>query len=130
VATRIKFSSALVFIALWFTLVYCPVAHWVWGPKGMIGGAGIDNFKGLFGFGAALDFAGGTVVHINAGIAGLVAAIVLGKRKSFYLRRTNRRHPITLYFPLLARRCCGSAGSALMLEVPLLPMAVPAWPCW
>src|SRR5262249_24541995 len=76
VATRIKFSSAIVFIALWFTLVYCPVAHWVWGPKGMLGGLGIDGYKGLFGFGRALDFAGGTVVHINAGIAGLMAAIV------------------------------------------------------
>src|SRR5271154_5200993 len=83
VATRIKFSSAIVFIAAWFTLVYIPVAHWVWGPKGMLGGAGIDNYKGLFGYGPALDFAGGTVVHINAGIAGLMAALVLGKRKGF-----------------------------------------------
>jgi Amt family ammonium transporter len=83
VATRIKFSSAIVFIAAWFTLVYIPIAHWVWGPKGMLGGAGIDAYKGLFGFGPALDFAGGTVVHINAGIAGLVAAIVLGRRKGF-----------------------------------------------
>ena len=83
IATRIKFSSAIVFIAAWFTLVYIPVAHWVWGPKGMLGGLGIDGYKGLLGFGATLDFAGGTVVHINAGIAGLVAAIVLGKRKGF-----------------------------------------------
>ena len=83
VATRIKFSAALVFVAAWFTLVYCPVAHWVWGPKGMLGGLGIDGYKGLLGFGPTLDFAGGTVVHINAGIAGLVAAIVLGKRKGF-----------------------------------------------
>ena len=83
VATRIKFSSAIVFIIAWFTVVYIPVAHWVWGPKGMLGGLGIDNYSGLFGFGSTLDFAGGTVVHINAGIAGLMAAIVLGKRKGF-----------------------------------------------
>ena len=83
IATRIKFSSALAFIALWFTIVYIPVAHWVWGPKGMLGGTGIDGYKGLLGFGSTLDFAGGTVVHINAGIAGLMAAIVLGHRKGF-----------------------------------------------
>ena len=83
VATRIKFSSAIAFIVAWFTLVYIPVAHWVWGPAGMLGGLGITDYKGLFGFGSALDFAGGTVVHINAGIAGLMAAIVLGRRKGF-----------------------------------------------
>jgi Amt family ammonium transporter len=83
VATRIKFSSAIVFIALWFTVVYIPVAHWVWGPRGILGGLGIDGYKGLLGFGATLDYAGGTVVHINAGIAGLVAAIVLGHRHGF-----------------------------------------------
>jgi Amt family ammonium transporter len=83
IATRVKFSSAIVFIAAWFTFVYCPVAHWVWGPGGMLGGLGVDNFKGLIGYGGSLDFAGGTVVHINAGIAGLMAAIVMGKRKGF-----------------------------------------------
>ncbi|MDE3060704.1 MAG: ammonium transporter [Pseudomonadota bacterium] len=83
VATRIKFSAAILFIAIWFTLVYIPIAHWVWGPGGWLGGNGIDNYKGLFGFGSTLDFAGGTVVHINAGIAGLVAAMVLGHRKGF-----------------------------------------------
>ncbi len=83
VATRIKFSSAIVFITVWFTFVYIPIAHWVWGPKGWLGGSGIDNYKGLFGFGPTLDFAGGTVVHINAGVAGLVAALVLGQRKGF-----------------------------------------------
>lgn len=83
VATRIKFSAAIVFITFWFTLVYVPVAHWVWGPGGMLGGAGIEGYGGLLGFGRTLDFAGGTVVHINAGIAGLVAAMVLGHRKGF-----------------------------------------------
>ena len=67
VVDRIKFSSWIVFIVLWITVVYCPVAHWVWGGGWM-------HAMG------ALDFAGGNVVHINAGIAGLVLALVLGKR--------------------------------------------------
>ncbi len=70
-AERMKFSAILIFMALWFTIVYAPVCHWVWGEGGWLGSKGI------------LDFAGGTVVHINAGIAGLVAAIVLGKRKGY-----------------------------------------------
>ena len=69
-AERMKFSSMLVFMALWVTTVYLPVCHWVWG-----GGWLSDH--------GVLDFAGGTVVHINAGIAGLVTALVLGKRKGF-----------------------------------------------
>ncbi len=83
VANRIKFSSALVFVGLWFTFVYIPVAHWVWGPNGALGGVGNAEAKGIFGLGVTLDFAGGTVVHINAGIAGLVAALVLGAHKNF-----------------------------------------------
>ncbi len=67
VVDRMKFSSWLVFTALWVTFIYCPIAHWVWGG-GWMGNMG------------ALDFAGGTVVHINAGVAGLVLALVLGKR--------------------------------------------------
>jgi len=69
-AERIKFSAMLIFMALWLTIVYAPVCHWVWGG-GWMGGDGV------------IDFAGGTVVHINAGIAGLVAAIVIGKRKGY-----------------------------------------------
>jgi len=88
IANRIKFSAAIAFIAVWFTLVYVPVAHWIWGPKGLLGGTGVEGYKGLLGFGAMLDFAGGTVVHINAGIAGLVAALVLGTRKGFSARET------------------------------------------
>jgi len=68
---RMKFSALLVFVAIWLTLVYAPITHWVWGDGGWLGARGI------------LDFAGGTVVHINAGIAGLVTALVLGKRKGF-----------------------------------------------
>jgi Amt family ammonium transporter len=70
-AERIKFSAMLWFMAIWFTVVYAPVCHWVWGDGGWLGGKGI------------LDFAGGTVVHINAGVAGLVAALVIGKRAGF-----------------------------------------------
>jgi Amt family ammonium transporter len=66
---RIKFSSMLVFMGLWSLIVYAPIAHWVWDPNGFLSTAGV------------LDFAGGTVVHINAGVAGLVAALVIGKRK-------------------------------------------------
>src|SRR5499426_1824862 len=74
-AERMKFSAMLWFIGLWAILVYAPVAHWVWGPDGFLNAANSDGwFK-------VLDFAGGTVVHINAGVAGLMAAICLGKRK-------------------------------------------------
>lgn len=69
-AERMKFSSMLWFMGLWFTLCYLPVCHWVWG------GGWLDRF-------GILDFAGGTVVHINAGIAGLVAALMLGKRSGY-----------------------------------------------
>ncbi len=70
-ADRMKFSALLWFMAIWSIVVYAPIAHWVWHPNGF-----------MFGWGV-LDFAGGTVVHINAGVAGLVAAIVLGKRKGY-----------------------------------------------
>ena len=70
-AERMKFSAFLTFILLWAVLVYDPVAHWVWGDGGWLKGLG------------ALDFAGGTVVHINAGVAALAAAIVMGKREGY-----------------------------------------------
>ncbi|MBI1374661.1 MAG: ammonium transporter [Phycisphaera sp.] len=73
-AERFRFGPFCVFMAAWLLLVYCPVAHWVWGGAG--------GFFGLGGDGA-LDFAGGTVVHINAGIAAFVAALLLGKRQGF-----------------------------------------------
>jgi len=69
-AERMKFSSMLVFMSVWLIVVYAPICHWVWGG-GLLSEYGI------------LDFAGGTVVHINAGIAGLVAALVLGKRNGY-----------------------------------------------
>jgi ammonium transporter, Amt family len=71
-AERMKFSALLWFMGLWLTLCYCPIAHMVWGGAG--------SFLGDMG---VLDFAGGTVVHINAGIAGLVACLVMGKRKGY-----------------------------------------------
>jgi ammonium transporter, Amt family len=80
VADRIKFSATLLFMGAWMLLVYLPVAHWVWGPKGFLGGVGAEDFKGFLNLGPILDYAGGMVVHVNAGVAGLVAAIVLGKR--------------------------------------------------
>lgn len=68
-AERMKFSAMCIFMVLWSIVVYSPIAHWVWSPSGWLAGIG------------TLDFAGGTVVHINAGIAGLVCALVLGKRR-------------------------------------------------
>ncbi len=73
---RLKFSAWVLFVILWVSLVYVPVAHWVWG----------GGFLAKLG---ALDFAGGTVVHINAGIAGLVGALILGKRKDATLLPSN-----------------------------------------
>jgi Amt family ammonium transporter len=86
VADRIRFSSIIVFAPLWLLLVYAPVAHWVWGPGGFIGGVGATDPDGPLGIGYALDFAGGTVVHINSGVAGLVAALVLGRSYDYNSR--------------------------------------------
>ena len=69
-AERMKFSALLWFMAIWVSVVYAPIAHWVWGG-GWLGDIGVK------------DFAGGTVVHINAGVAGLVAALVMGKRRGY-----------------------------------------------
>ena len=93
-AERIKFSSMMMFMVLWVTFVYFPIAHMVWywdGPDAIAaaalkGKAALDLVNGDAGWGfqkGALDFAGGTVVHINAGIAGLVGALYIGKRKGF-----------------------------------------------
>ena len=71
VADRMKFSALMWFIGLWAILVYAPIAHWVWGADGFLNDAGV------------LDFAGGTVVHINSGVAGLMCALMLGKRRGY-----------------------------------------------
>src|SRR4029079_7973949 len=70
IVERMRFSAYIVFLVLWSIVIYAPVAHWVWG----------GGFLGSLG---ALDFAGGTVVHVNAGVAALVAAMVLGPRKDY-----------------------------------------------
>ena len=77
VADRMKFGAWLAFTAVWSTVVYLPLAHWVWGG-GLLSATGLTE-----GLSTPIDFAGGTVVHINAGTAGLVLAIVLGKRRGF-----------------------------------------------
>ncbi|MFD1746329.1 ammonium transporter [Rhizobium helianthi] len=84
-AERIKFSAAVLFCVLWITFVYLPVAHMVWDANGLI-----------FGWGA-LDFAGGTVVHINAGVAGLIGAIMVGKRIG-YGKDMMAPHSMTLTY--------------------------------
>ena len=79
-AERMKFSTMVVFMILWGTLIYCPLAHWVWG--GGVLSYGSDSAKGIFS-GGALDFAGGTVVHISSGVSALVCALLLGKRLGY-----------------------------------------------
>lgn len=103
-AERIRYSAVIVFTLLWVTFVYAPVAHWVWGG-GWIGKMG------------ALDFAGGNVVHISSGVAGLVVAIVLGKRKE-----TASASPHNLIYTLLGGAVIWfgwfgfNVGSALTLD--------------
>ncbi len=79
VADRIKFTALLLFTPLWVICVYAPITHWVWGSGGFLGGVGLEGYTGFLGKGSALDFAGGTVVHINSGVAGLVSALILGR---------------------------------------------------
>jgi ammonium transporter, Amt family len=109
-AERLKFSSYVIFIVLWATLVYDPICHWVWGPGGWLGSRG------------ALDYAGGTVVHLSSGISALVFALVLGKRVS---PRPPHNLPLTLlgagllwfgWFGFNAGSALGAnAGAALAL---------------
>jgi Amt family ammonium transporter len=85
-ADRMKFSAMCLFMALWSLIVYSPIAHWVWSPSGWASQAGV------------LDFAGGTVVHINAGVAGLVCALVLGKREGY---GTTNMAPFNLAYAVI-----------------------------
>ena len=71
-ADRMKFPSMLLFIGSWHLLVYCPIAHWVWHPNGFLFNAGV------------LDYAGGNVVHISSGVAGLMTVLVIGNRERFH----------------------------------------------
>jgi ammonium transporter, Amt family len=86
-AERMKFSAMLWFIGLWAVFVYAPVAHWVWGPDGFLSSGNDKSWVKV------LDFAGGTVVHVNSGTAGLMCALVLGRR-----RETGPGHNMVLTF--------------------------------
>ncbi len=90
-ADRMKFSAMCIFTVLWSLLVYSPIAHFVWSATGFLG-------AGVFGLPGAADFAGGTVVHINAGIAGLVCCLVLGKRVGY---ETENMAPYNLAFAVI-----------------------------
>jgi ammonium transporter, Amt family len=100
-AERIKFSAVLVFSAIWFTFSYLPMAHMVWywaGPDAITDAASLDKVSAAAGYlwaKGALDFAGGTVVHINAAVAGLVGAYVVGKRIG-YGKEAMAPHSLTL----------------------------------
>ena len=106
-AERMKFSAMLVFMAAWSLIVYAPVAHWVWEPGGWLNAAGV------------LDYAGGTVVHINAGVAGLASCLVLGKRLG-YGRESMAPHNLILTLTGASLLWVGwfgfNAGSALAAD--------------
>lgn len=130
-AERMKFSALLLFVGLWFTFVYAPIAHMVWSGDGAL----------MWDWGV-LDFAGGTVVHINAGIAGLVACIVLGRRKGY---PTTAMPPHNLNFTLIgasmlwvgwfgfnagsAVAADGSAGMAMLVTQIATAAAALSWMC-
>src|SRR5437879_721737 len=100
-AERMKFSAMLWFIGLWAIFVYAPIAHWVWGPDGIFSAGNEAAWVKV------LDFAGGTVVHINAGVAGLMCAIMLGKRSE-----TGPAHNMVLTFIGASLLLVGRLGAA------------------
>ena len=122
VAERMKFSAVLIFMALWFTFAYAPIAHMVWywmGPDAYTSATLVDELNGKAGLlwqWGALDFAGGTVVHINAGVAGLVGAYLVGKRIG-YGKEAMSPHNLTMTMAGAALLWFGwfgfNAGSAL-----------------
>jgi Amt family ammonium transporter len=127
-AERMRFSALLLFMAAWSLLIYAPIAHWVWEPTGWLSSRGI------------LDFAGGTVVHINAGVAGLVAAWMLGPRQGF---RKEALMPSNLGYTMIgasllwvgwmgfnggsANAADGRAGMAMLVTQLATAAAVLAW---
>jgi Amt family ammonium transporter len=121
---RMKFSAWMIFTVIWFTIVYLPIAHWVWG-------GGFLQSKG------ALDFAGGTVVHINAGIAALVGALILGKRREKAIMPSNLTLVLTgaglLWFGWFgfnagsALAASGLAGAAFINTNTATAVAALAW---
>ena len=122
VAERIKFSAVLIFVVIWFTFAYLPIAHMVWfwqGPDAYTSAKLVDKLNstaGLMWQWGALDFAGGTVVHINAGIAGLIGACLVGKRIGFG-KEAMKPHNLTMTMVGAALLWVGwfgfNAGSAL-----------------
>jgi Amt family ammonium transporter len=110
---RMRFSAVVIFMSLWTIIVYAPIAHWVWEPNGWLARLGV------------LDFAGGSVVHVNAGIAGLVCAYVLGPRRGY---GSEPFTPVNLGLTMAGAACCGSAGSVSTQALQLLLMVVQAWP--
>jgi len=128
-AERMKFSAFLVFTILWATLVYNPLCHWVWGVGGWMGGMG------------ALDFAGGTVVHISSGISALAAALIIGKRLGYgKIAYIPHNLPMTLMGAALlwfgwfgfnagsALACNGLAANAFVVTHIASAAAALAWP--
>jgi ammonium transporter, Amt family len=107
---RIKFSAVLLFLVIWFTFGYCPVAHMVWycaGPDAYTSADKVDAVNataGLIWQWGALDFSGGTVVHINSGVGGLVGAFVLGRRVRFGSAR-GWTSPLTESVRTTCERC-------------------------
>jgi Amt family ammonium transporter len=111
-AERIKFRSLLIFIVLWSTLIYAPIAHWVWNPDGWLRSLG------------AIDFAGGIVVHISAGLSALAAALVIGRRKGCRIPWKEPASSSRQTYPTscLVQVYYGSDGSDSTEEAPLLQM--------
>jgi Amt family ammonium transporter len=131
-AERMRFGTLLAFVALWFTLIYCPIAHMVWsGPGALMWDWGV------------LDFAGGTVVHVNAGIAGLAAALVIGRRQGYPdLATPPHNVPFTLVGAALlwvgwfgfnagsALAANGTAGMAVLVTQVATASAALSWMCF
>jgi len=112
-AERMKFSAMVLFTALWGTLIYCPLAHWVWGGGILTYGS---PHAAQYSCGGALDFAGGTVIHVSSGVSALVCALLLGKRLG-YGKEEMRPHNMTYTAVGAAMLWVGwfgfNAGSAL-----------------
>jgi len=130
-AERIKFSAVLLFAVLWFTFSYLPMADMVWywaGPDAYTSAEAADAANATAGFlfkKGALDFAGGTVVHINAAVAGLIGAFMVGKRIGFG-RESFAPHSLTL--TIVGASLLWVAGLVSMRALPLKPTVLPRWP--
>lgn len=115
IAERVRFGPYLLFIVLWSLLVYCPVAHWVWNPAGWLFQKGV------------MDFAGGTVVHVLAGVSGLALCLIVGKRKGYDGKTPIAPHSVGLTLLGAAFLMVGwfgfNAGSAIAVPGAELPVA-------